>query len=58
LFFESSTGEIITYYFPEKHAQSTGSELEIEPDRSEEEEPAPSVDLKASEPHPNDQENA
>ena len=45
-------------YVPETPEQSTDSELsEIEPDRSEEEEPAPTGDVKASEPHPNDQEN-
>lgn len=44
-------------YAPENPEQSTDSELEIEPDRSEEEEPAPTGDMKASEPHPNDQEN-
>lgn len=41
-----------------KTQQSTDSELEIEPDKSEEEEPASSGEVKASESHPNDQENA
>lgn len=44
---------------PENPEQSTDSELsQIEPNRSEEEKPAPTGEVKASESHTNDQEIA
>ena len=54
--FESSTGEIMPCSAPENPEQSTESELsQIEPNRSEEEKPVPTGEVKATKPHTNDQ---